>query len=55
MKKKIITLIVVIVLIGLGIFLYLFNSKDNKANDKLTKVTVAEPTLTSWTVNVKEL
>ena len=46
MKKKIITLIIIIVLIGLSIFLYLFNSKDKKADNDLTHVTVAEPTLT---------
>lgn len=42
MKKKIITLIVIIVLIGLGIFLYLFNSKDNNKDNNLTHVRVAE-------------
>ena len=46
MKKKIITFLIIIVLIGLSIFIYLFNSKDNKKEDNLTSVKVAEPTLT---------
>lgn len=42
MKKKIITLIILIVLVGLCIILCLFNLKDNNTNNNLTKVTVAE-------------
>ena len=45
MKKKIIIFLIIIILIGLGIFLYLSNRKDNKTNN-LTHVKVAEPTLT---------
>lgn len=44
MKKKIITFLIIIILIGLVIFLCLFNSKDNKTNKDLTSVTVAEVT-----------
>ena len=44
MKKKIITFLIIIVLIGLSIFIYLFNSKDNKKEDNLTSVKVAEVT-----------
>ena len=46
MKKKFIVLITIIVLIGLGIFLYLHNTKDNNKDNNLTHVKVAEPTLT---------
>lgn len=42
MKKKIITLIIVIILLGLSIFLYFFNSRDNNTDNDLTHVTVAE-------------
>ena len=45
MKNKIITLIFIIILIGISILLYITNSKDNKDNN-ITKVRVAEPTLT---------
>lgn len=41
MKKKIIIFLIIIILIGLGIFLYLSNRKDNKTNN-LTHVKVAE-------------
>lgn len=44
MKKKIITLIIIIVLIGLSIFLYLHNTKDNNKDNNLTHVRVAEVT-----------
>ena len=46
MKKKIITSIFIIILIGLSILLLCFNSKDNNEDNNLTKVRVAEPTLT---------
>ena len=46
MKKKIITLTIVIILIGLTILTYIINSKDNNTDNDLTHVTVAEPTLT---------
>lgn len=46
MKKKIISLIIIIGLVGLSIFLYLFNSHDDELDNNLTKVKVAEPTLT---------
>ena len=42
MKKKIITLIVIIILIGISILLYLNNTKDNNKDNNLTKVRVAE-------------
>ena len=51
MKNKIITLIFIIIIIGISILVYITNSKDNN----LTKVRVAEPTLTWWTVNVRRL
>ena len=44
MKKKIIILIIIIVLIGLSIFLYLHNTKDNNKDNNLTHVRVAEVT-----------
>lgn len=44
MKKKIITLIIIIVLIGLSIFLYLSKNNDNNKDNNLTKVRVAEVT-----------
>ena len=55
MKKKIITSIFIIILIGISILLYITNSKDNNKDNNLTKVRVAEPTLTWWTVNVRRL
>lgn len=42
MKKKIITLTIVIILIGLAILTYIINSKDNNTDNDLTHVTVAE-------------
>ena len=42
MKKKIITLTIVIILIGLTILTYIINSKDNNTDNDLTHVTVAE-------------
>ena len=44
MKKKIITLIFIIILIGISILLLCFNSKDNNKDNDLTKVRVAEVT-----------
>lgn len=44
MKKKIITSIFIIILIGLSILLLCFNSKDNNEDNNLTKVRVAEVT-----------
>lgn len=44
MKKKIITLIFIIILIGISILLYLTNTKDNNEDNNLTPVTVAEVT-----------
>ena len=44
MKNKIISLIVIIGLVGLSIFLYLFNSHDDELDNNLTKVKVAEVT-----------
>ena len=46
MKKKIITSIFIIILIGISILLYITNSKDNNKDNNLTHVRVAEPTLT---------
>ena len=46
MKKKIITLIIVIILLGLTILTYFFNSRDNNTDNDLTHVTIAEPILT---------
>lgn len=44
MKKKIITSIFIIILIGISILLYITNSKDNNKDNNLTKVRVAEVT-----------
>ena len=42
MKKKIITSIFIIIIIGISILLYLNNTKDNNKDNNLTKVRVAE-------------
>ena len=44
MKNKIISLIIIIGLVGLSIFLSIFNSRDDKLDNNLTKVRVAEVT-----------
>lgn len=44
MKKKIITSIFIIILIGISILLYITKSKDNNEDNNLTKVRVAEVT-----------
>ena len=44
MKKKIITSIFIIIIIGISILLYLNNTKDNNKDNNLTKVRVAEVT-----------
>ena len=44
MKNKIISLIIIIGLVGLSIFLCIFNSRDDKLDNNLTKVRVAEVT-----------
>lgn len=44
MKKKIITSIFIIIIIGISILLYLNNNKDNNKDNNLTKVRVAEVT-----------
>ena len=46
MKNKIITLIFIIIIIGISTLVYITNSKDNNEDNNLTKVRVAEPTLT---------
>ena len=42
MKKKIITLIFIIILVGISILLYIVHSKGNNNVNKLTNVRVAE-------------
>ena len=46
MKRFIISCLIVIIIVIIGISTYLTKTKDN--NDNLTKVTVAEATLTKW-------
>lgn len=46
MKKFIISCLIIIILVIIGITTYFTKTKDN--NDNLTKVTVAEATLTRW-------